>query len=155
MTDISSSALFVTSLALHSLALHRHRAAGLHCNPVSASASATGSHGGAAPNNASAEKTSAFATAQPAYHGTQIQQPQQYYDPGQVANQQPPQGYYNPQGQYPQAQYPPQQTASPPPLSIQLTGGSGTQVSSQHGNVMTSPVNAHEVPAQGYHQQHQ
>lgn len=97
------SLLFVISLAITSVMLHRHRAAGLHCMP--------GSH---------LEKTSPAAAAAP--QTTYAAQPM-YATQGQAQ----PQVYAMPQQQAVYAY--PQQT--PSPLVAQNTGASYTQVQHQ------------------------
>ncbi|KAM0288077.1 hypothetical protein ACHAQH_000145 [Verticillium albo-atrum] len=149
-------ALFITSLVIHSTMLHRHRKAGLHCNPRGSSI---------AHSTTLSEKTTAQATYQPVSTGTvtgaplsahqdsahangqqqQQQQQQQVYDPNaqhQVQQHQAP-----PQSQF----YPPQQV--PTPLSAQHTGASYVQMNTQRQQQPPLPSNAHEVAAQPqYHQ---
>lgn len=124
------------SLVIHSIMVHRHRKAGLHCNPIQSSA---GHQQPAIPLNTTsnnAEKTGAQAHSH-AYQ--QQQQPQQTAAPSYV--QQQPQATYVPsptppaaagytsppqqhqQQQYSQQQQVPQQQA-PSPLSLQPTGNS-------------------------------
>lgn len=168
--------LFVVSLVFHSMALHRHRAAGLHCTALPTSGQ---SASGPAPYAEKANPVQTYPApvyTQPAQGYPQQQQPQQpqqqYYDPSAVTSPmsatQGQQGYY-PQQTQPQQQqqqvygdaqqqpyqaqqpvYPPPQTVSPPPLSAQYTGSSTGPVS-----VPQPQNNAVEVPAQTYQQQPQ
>lgn len=86
------SALFVASLVIHSLALHRHRAAGLHCTPgAPATAPTTGAE---------------LKQPEPTYTSVP---PQQYAVPqyaAQTPQPQPQQVYAVPAAGYPTQQYP-------------------------------------------------
>ncbi|KAM0335375.1 hypothetical protein ACHAQA_000420 [Verticillium albo-atrum] len=153
-------ALFITSLAIHSTMLHRHRKAGLHCTPHDAG----NSHG-----TVSNEKTAAAqASYQPVNPGAPpyAQQDaafgngQQHQTQPQAPQQQQQQQMYNPAAQQqvpPQTQqgqfYPPQQV--PTPLSAQHTGGSFVQMNPQQHQHQQPPMpaNAHEVAGQQQYRQ--
>ncbi|KAK6214127.1 hypothetical protein LQW54_004729 [Pestalotiopsis sp. IQ-011] len=125
-------ALFIVSLVIHSIMVHRHRKAGLHCNPIHSPA---GHQQPAIPLTNNAEKTGGQAHS----HAYQQQQPQQAAAPNYV--QQQPQATYAPsptpptaagyssptqQQQYSQQQQQQQvpQQQAPSPLSLQPTGNS-------------------------------
>ncbi|KAI1855590.1 hypothetical protein JX265_005993 [Neoarthrinium moseri] len=131
--------MFIVSLAIHGVMLHRHRKAGLHCMPVH-----SGAHNASAapvPAPVAGEKVHAQAQVQP-----QQQYPQQYTAPQGYA-QQPQSGYAAqptpPQQAYgvAQHQYPQQ---APSPLSAQPTGNSYQQTTAQHP----------PVPGQGPYETH-
>ncbi|KAK3694781.1 hypothetical protein B0T22DRAFT_81587 [Podospora appendiculata] len=107
-------ALHIISLSIHSVMLHRHRAAGLHCSP--------GTPPGPANGGSAAEKPAVFPTYQ-----QQAPQPAPAYMPAQqpyaVPQQLQPQPQY-PQYPQPQQQYYAQQQQTPAPLLPQQTGGS-------------------------------
>ncbi|KAK0733584.1 hypothetical protein B0T26DRAFT_27676 [Lasiosphaeria miniovina] len=148
--------LHIVSLVFHSMALHRHRAAGLHCMP--AGSSMGGGFGGGA---VSAEKSQqayqqvplqdhqqhqqvypvyAQQQQQQQAYPVQVQQPQQLYNPTvspppqqpYAPPQQPQQPYY-PQQQQPQVQPQPAvyHAAHAPALVPQQTGGSYVSQPSQ------------------------
>ncbi|KAH6687864.1 hypothetical protein F5X68DRAFT_275572 [Plectosphaerella plurivora] len=171
--------LFVVTLVMHVMALHRHRAAGRHSTPGSAVTPAGTSAPVLAPYGDKTNPVQSYPA--PVYTQTQQtqgyppqQQQQQYYDPSAVTSPssatQAPQGYYAPQqqqqqqmygdGQYqhqPQPQYQqqqpgyPPQTTSPPPLSAQYTGSSTAPAPVQQQQ-QPPQNNAVEVPAQSYQQ---
>jgi hypothetical protein len=138
--------LFITTLAIHSVRLHRHRAAGLHCMPGSPQTLP----------GPSGEKIQAYVQ-----HYTQAAYPAQAAYPPQA--QGPPQGY--PPQAYPQQQpyYPPAQSQVPIPM--QSTGG--TQPAYQQGapvqllaqttggSMVQSPHQPQAVPVQQQQQQQQ
>lgn len=149
--------LFIVSLAIVGVQVHRHRAAGLHCTPMSA----TGHHGATNTPTISAptqvEKGQMGSQAQPVYQ----QQQQQQQQPVQAQHfvQQshagvPPQPTPPPQAHAaPQQQLYPQQAASP--LASQPTGGSYqppqyTQPS-MPGQPQGPPYEAHGHPTQHTH----
>ncbi|KZL75177.1 integral membrane protein [Colletotrichum tofieldiae] len=155
-------ALFVASMAIHSVMLHRHRKAGLRCNPVSfGSAPVVTSH-------IMPEKNTAQVTTNPAYQPVQAQsappymhqdtsynnqmvphQPQQHHAPA------PQQQMFAPAPVQPQQQLQPQQQnyypqPSPTPLSAQHTGGSFAPMQPAQSAVPPMP-NAHEVSGNMHH----
>ncbi|KAF6828723.1 integral membrane protein [Colletotrichum musicola] len=159
--------LFITSLSIHGVMLHRHRKAGLHCNPVSS---------GIAPVTTTThienDKSNAHMSVNPAYQPVNqgqaappyAQQNQQPYDAGVPQHQQQAQQQmYAPapaqqfQQQPQQMQPQPQQQQnffpqpSPTPLSAQNTGGSFMQMPPQQAAAPPMP-NAHEVSGNMYHQ---
>ncbi|KAH8682277.1 hypothetical protein BX600DRAFT_505882 [Xylariales sp. PMI_506] len=130
--------LFLISLAVHSVMLHRHRKAGLHCMPAGSAAAAA------------AVTTESKLEAQP-----QVQQPQ-------VAQGHPvyPQQYMPPQGYEQQT---PVTYAAQPGVSVQGTPSPAPYVQQQVPQPSPSPVSAQptgtsftpstqyaEVPAQHY-----
>ncbi|EFQ25329.1 hypothetical protein CGRA01v4_02715 [Colletotrichum graminicola] len=160
-------ALFITSLSIHGVMLHRHRKAGLHCNPV-------GFYTAAAPvvaNNAVPEKDGvqvattfkpgpdqAHAQNAPPYVQHDVNyisqvaprhQQQQQFQQQQVS---PPQPTFTP----PPAQQPQQQNhypqASPTPLSATHTGGSFPQTQPELSAAPPMPK-VHEAPGNAYHAQ--
>ncbi|KAK3336632.1 hypothetical protein B0T19DRAFT_437373 [Cercophora scortea] len=130
-------ALHIVSLSIHSVMLHRHRAAGLHCTP--------GTPPGPANGGAAAEKPAVFPN-----YPQQVPQPA----PAYMAAQQPyavPQQPQYPQYQQPQQQYyaQPQQTLAP--LAPQQTGGSF--VPQQQPQQQQQPPLPMQPPAQQPYQQ--
>ncbi|KAL0935099.1 uncharacterized protein CTRU02_209690 [Colletotrichum truncatum] len=149
-------ALFITSLSIHGVMLHRHRKAGLHCNPVSSGIAPVVSSQVHHEKNNTTVNAAAY---QPVHQGQAappyVQQQQQQQQP--IHQQQmyapTPAQQMQPQQQQPQQQ--PQQfhpQPSPTPLSAQHTGGSFAQMPPQQTNVPPMP-NAHEVPGNHYHPQ--
>ncbi|KAF6815963.1 integral membrane protein [Colletotrichum sojae] len=146
-----NSVLFITSLSIHGVMLHRHRKAGLHCNPISS---------GIAPVTTTThienDKSNAHMSVNPAYQPVNqgqaappyAQQHQQPYDAGVPQQQQPQQMHPQPQQQQQQNFYP---QPSPTPLSAQNTGGSFMQMPPQQAAAPPMP-NAHEVSGNMYHQ---
>jgi hypothetical protein len=119
--------LFVVSLIMHSVMLHRHRKAGLRCNPVASIG--VGAAGYAKPSTAS----------------TPTQSHQQLYSTPMSYPLVPPQnaaGYASPQ--QPQQAHTPHQQAHDP-LSAEHTGGSFT-MPPQRSSLPAAPTNAYEVP---------
>lgn len=109
MINLPNSALFIVSLAMHSVAVHRHRAAGLHCKAGGSPAQAHAAGGfGDIPNQHNAipmggpvpqEKqhpAPTYSAVAPDQHQHHQQQPYQQPQPQQPQPQQPQQ----PQQQY-------------------------------------------------------
>ncbi|ROT42242.1 hypothetical protein SODALDRAFT_326426 [Sodiomyces alkalinus F11] len=141
-------ALFITSLAIHGIALHRHRKAGLHCNPLNGAAPAI------APavvspqdleKNAAVSAAAAPAAVPAEAYGTPAPQTQAPYNPDLNRAASPPAGYYPPVAQQPQP-YSPHQQQTPPPAS----DPSYYQAVSPPGSVQP-----HEVPVQQAYPQQQ
>ncbi|OHW94117.1 integral membrane protein [Colletotrichum incanum] len=148
-------ALFVASMAIHSVMLHRHRKAGLHCNPVAfGSAPVVTSH-------IVPEKNTAQVTTTPAYQPAQAQSAPPYmqqdtsYNNQLVPHQQPQQQMFASAPVQPQQQLQPQQQnyypqPSPTPLGAQHTGSSFAQMQPAQSAVPPMP-NAHEVSDNMHH----
>lgn len=150
-----SSILFVVSLALHSVAMHRHRSAGLHCNPLSNGAGHHNSSpaytgppaGGPAPlgmNNIEKPGVNPTHTAVPQH---MQQQPATGYAQSHGTPTPPPQQAYQPPVDQPTPYYPQQQQQQqqqiPSPLSSQHTGPGFVQPHQQQ----QQPQYQHQVPA--------
>ncbi|KAF9878592.1 integral membrane protein [Colletotrichum karsti] len=155
-------ALFITSLSIHGVMLHRHRKAGLHCNPVSSSSH----HSNSEKNTTHLTTNTAYqpvnqGQAAPPYAQPQQQQQQQQqhqpFDAGvQQHHHQTQQQMYSPQPiqqQQPQQQHNFYPQQAPTPLSAQHTGGSFTQMQPQQSTAPPMPPmpNAHEVSGNHYH----
>ncbi|KDN61625.1 hypothetical protein CSUB01_01450 [Colletotrichum sublineola] len=159
LANVVASALFITSLVIHSVMLHRHRKAGLHCNPVNLLAVAP------VASNAVPEKDGVQVTTNPAFQPAPSQA-QAYTAPPyvpqdanyiqQMATQQQhfqqqqqvsvPQPTFTPPPVQPQQQnhYP---QPSPPPLSAVHTENQ-TELSA------TPPMpKVYEAPGNVYHPQ--
>lgn len=151
----------MTTLVIHSIRLHRHRAAGLHCMPLSANPGPSGPGGATV---AVFPATGKPAGGLPSYQ--QYQQPvpaylqhtqQQMYPPAGMMH---PQGYYPPQQPQPQPQpqgYPP--AAGLPPQQYQVP-----QQQQQHHvappqmqmpQTFYAPVPVHPPQQQQQHLSHQ
>ncbi|TDZ13468.1 hypothetical protein C8035_v004272 [Colletotrichum spinosum] len=169
-------ALFITSLSIHSVMLHRHRKAGLHSSPESSSSASSGAVAPVVASQTLPEKNAGVqvtnAAYQPAHQGQSAppyghqeaayggqMAPQQAYHPGAQQQQQQQQMYaqapvqqhqMQPQQQQQQQNYYPQQ--APTPLSAQNTGGSFVQMQPQQGAPPPMPPapNAHEVSGNVY-----
>ncbi|KAK1597459.1 uncharacterized protein LY79DRAFT_508051 [Colletotrichum navitas] len=155
-------ALFITSLSIHGVMLHRHRKAGLHCNPV-------GFYAAAAPvvaNNAVPEKdgvqvATTFKPGPNQAHQAQNAPPYVQHDVNYI-NQVAPQQHQQQQVSVPQPTFtpPPAQPqqqnhypqASPTPLSATHTGASFPQTQSELSAVPPMPK-VHEAPGNAYHAQ--
>ncbi|WYZ44117.1 hypothetical protein EsH8_VII_000553 [Colletotrichum jinshuiense] len=160
-------ALFAASLSVHGVMLHRHRKAGLHCTPFSASitpgvnpgtvshviseknASQVNTNPGSQPANQGQtsppymQNQQAFVAGVPQHQNQSQQQHQQQQPPL------PQQQIYAPTtGQAQRQTYYPQQ--SPAHLIAQHTGGSFAQAPPQQTAVPPLP-NAHEVPGNAPH----
>ncbi|KAK2048123.1 hypothetical protein LZ31DRAFT_591732 [Colletotrichum somersetense] len=158
-------ALFVTSLSVHGVMLHRHRKAGLHCNPVNIHAAPVFA------SNVVPEKDGVQVAAnqvfQPAANQIHAQtappyvqqdtnyinqmppqQQQQQFQPQQVSVTQP---TFTPPPVQPQQQnhYP---QPSPTPLSATDTGGSFAQTQSELSAAPPMPK-VHEAPGEAYRPQ--
>ncbi|KAL2755085.1 hypothetical protein ACRALDRAFT_1077204 [Sodiomyces alcalophilus JCM 7366] len=156
--------LFVTSLAIHGVALHRHRKAGLHCKPLDGTAHTIAITPGVVNPDDAEKNATVSAATNPAYSAPmspqeQVQAPYPY-DPNLNRAASPPVADYYPPGvQQPQPFYPGQQQTSPA-LTVQPTvDGSLHQTPSPQGPVLEQaavPVDphAHEVPGQPTYQQH-
>ncbi|KAI1334633.1 hypothetical protein F5Y15DRAFT_420720 [Xylariaceae sp. FL0016] len=116
--------LYIVSVAIHGVALHRHRKAGLRCMPSAAPSTGAGS----APTGGEKIQMQPQQTAVYPQSNTPVPQQQMYAPPQQQQN------FYQPQ-------------QSPSPISSQPTGNSYTHPQNMHPN---QPV--YEVP--GQHQQH-
>lgn len=147
--------LFIVSLSIVGVKVHRHRAAGLHCTPTSA---APGHHGTATAPTISApsqvEKGRMEPQAQPVYQqqqAVQAQPPFAQQSHAAVPSQPtpPPQAHAGP----PPQQFYPQQAASP--LSSQPTGGSYQPPQYQQPampvHAQGPPYEAHGHPTQHTH----
>ncbi|OBR10275.1 Integral membrane protein [Colletotrichum higginsianum IMI 349063] len=145
-------ALFVASMAIHGVMLHRHRKAGLHCNPGT-----PGSSPVVVTSHVVPEKNAAQVAANPVYQAAQGQAAPPYMNQdagynGQMVpqqQQQQQQMYAPAPGQPQQQNYYPQ--PSPRPLSAQHTGGSFAQMQPAQAAAPPMP-NAHEVSGNTYHQ---
>ncbi|WQF87441.1 hypothetical protein CDEST_12455 [Colletotrichum destructivum] len=141
-------ALFVASMAIHSVMLHRHRKAGLHCNPIT-----PGSTPVVVTSHVVPEKNAAQVATNPMYQAAQGQAAPPYMnqDAGYNAQMVPQQQQmYAPAPSQPQQQnYYPQ--PSPRPLSAQHTGGFFAQMQPAPAAAPPMP-NAHEVSGNTYHQ---
>ncbi|KAI0126866.1 hypothetical protein BJ170DRAFT_421668 [Xylariales sp. AK1849] len=135
--------IFIISLAMHSIMLHRHRKAGLHCMPTGSS---TGPKGAAPAAHVGGEKVDTQSHVQPQQTYPQQNVSPQQPQPGYTGQPTPPsqQVYGDPQQQY-YPQQVPQQT--PSPLSTQPTSGSYQQPPIQH-----QPMPVH--PGQGPYEAH-
>ncbi|KAK1975139.1 hypothetical protein LZ30DRAFT_786485 [Colletotrichum cereale] len=156
-------ALFVTSLVIHSVMLHRHRKAGLHCNPVNPLATPVGGsqvmHGkeGAevtanpvfqhAPNQAQAQAAPPYGH-QDANYMNQMVPRQQQLQQQHVAVPQP--TFTPPPVQHRQQSH--YRQPSPTPLSAMPSGGSFAQNQSELSAVPPMPK-VHEAPGNVYHAQ--
>jgi hypothetical protein len=133
--------LFIVSLIIHSVVLHRHRKAGLRCSP-GASMAGVG--------------FPAVGYAKPSMSSTPTQSHQQLYAAPTSYPAMPTQNaapaygsYHQPQPAYPPPQHAPAQQEYPQqvltPLSAQHTGGSGFAMPPQHHAAPPMP-NAYEAP---------
>ncbi|KAK2022923.1 hypothetical protein LX32DRAFT_173883 [Colletotrichum zoysiae] len=162
-------ALFITSLSIHGAMLHRHRKAGLHCNPVDVRAAPVFA-GNAVPEKdgvqvaanqvfrPAADQTHAQTAPPYARQDTnyvnqmppqqQQQQQQQQFQQQQVSAPQP---AFTPPPVQPQQQshYP---QPSPTPLSATDTGGSFAQAQSELSAAPPMPK-VHEAPGEVYRPQ--
>lgn len=140
-------ALFIVSLVIHSVMVHRHRKAGLHCNPVHSShhhetqsAIPLGTTTNPAEKHASQTHSQPYSQAQPAAP-SYGQQSQPIYastpTPPAAAYSSPPQQYQQQQQQH--------QQPMPSPLSQQPTGASA-QHFSQYPTQNSGPP--YEVPVE-------